>query len=417
MPDSERSQESITFGVELEFLVPLPPAPSRAQLEHESHRYCKSLGRLSICNTLCKHAQIPVAAECHHLPVQSCAVCESITSSEDQIIFGQASVFNVITRKNIERIPGMSDRTDYFHVDFECLSTSADCEGEWLGLEVRTAAFTERELRLGLPKLASCVDALATGNHDIKVNDSCGMHIHVGLTSGMTLLIAKKLVTLVMLIEEPLLRALIPDHRRQKRAAAPVATVSRLARGVELPQEVATESLQERELTAQMRAHLPSLNRLPLIEHRPDNIRRTLIRLWQLRSLYELEDVLCDAFSLRCGLGFCLRDEEGKVVRPINDAERHAWVERARSQHAREHSPSSVEFRYPDMTFDVQSMAAWVEIVEKVMSIARWEEEKYQELLRDLIVDLDEEGEVWERLLTRLGLVEKISYCKKRKEQ
>ncbi|KAH8173662.1 hypothetical protein LIA77_07917 [Sarocladium implicatum] len=249
-----------------------------------------------------------------------------------------------------------------------------DHDEDWEGLEISTPARGMRELQNGIPEIRGLVRGLSRMGAGLCVTDLCGMHIHVGdQEGGLTNDLAKRIVTLVVLLEEDLFIPLVSPDRQDAQAFLPITHTSRMAK---------------RAATMDPSSN-PILTRVLPPGHQDGRywaragrkIGNILQLLWQCPNLV----------SLRHGLNsdteneLTFKSSFNIVLRTPDDPEP--------GQDPDDLDPrmSTVEFRYPQMTFDCDYVQMWVRIATRVMEVAQdLEGGTYQRTVISILRELEQ---------------------------
>lgn len=375
------NSSNVTFGIEFEFMSPCP----------ESKRLWRqtapaAAARVHIAELMSKDTDLPVACKCTHEEEATCPNCHEIPKD---MMEGDIRILSprVGTIKPSAQLP-----TDYFFFQFEALTPYGQINSgrRWPGVEMSTPAFKHSELSSGLPSVKCAISALRNMDAQITADDSCGLHVHVGIESGMTCLVVKKVVSLIMLLEGALILPLCAPSRLESEAARPISQVSNLAGARKRFRLSKAPGPEEQE---PMDLYVPPLEVMqPGAWHceTVPELRRILEEIWACESLQELAIGIQQGMHGRAGLAISLRDHDGKS-RPY-------WY-----QENMEDSPSTVEFRYSQMSFDMLYIRNWVRLLCRVVEIAQLKPEEYKQCLVGVFEQLDPsktwEEPVWQRLL------------------
>ncbi|CAM1511962.1 Fc.00g094750.m01.CDS01 [Cosmosporella sp. VM-42] len=253
-----------------------------------------------------------------------------------------------------------------------------------------TPSFRYGELRAGLPSIKTAISTLRAMPLRLSADSSCGLHVHVGIDDGMTLLTAKKTVALVMVLEDHLLFPLCARSRQWNPSTAAISSRSHAAAGRHYPpvEAVGPGRLQP------IADYLPQWTILAPAgwnHNKPRDIWHTLERVWTARSLQDLSVKLCFERYTRAGLAIALRDAFGKS---------QAHIHRG----SLENTPSTIEFRYAQMSFDMQFIQNWIELVSRIVEIAQLEANEYQQCFNAILNELrdanmESEEPAWQRLM------------------
>jgi len=360
---------NITFGAELEFMTPVP------QHYLSSMTSPAAAARYHIAKTFADRTAFPTAIECLHDNDETCTVCFELP--KQKVIQGTGYIN-----------PGL--KTECFLFKNECLflRNRINQDRLWPGVEICTPVFKEGELDGGLQAMKTAFKTLQNSGIKISADQSCGLHVHVGVTYGMDLHFAKKVSTLVILLENSLILPLVAQYRAAGTYAQPVSKESAAAYLDGVPS--AAYKAFEKHVPEESTFHSGTWNR-----NDPNSFFKMLQIIWSAADLKTLSRSLRIRKITRCGMAICLRKHNGD--RPSyfdNDFEG---------------TPSTFEFRYSQMTFDHVTLRNWVEVVTRVVSLAQAEESEYK-ALAEMIVSVNHEAgaDAWRVLLARFGLGERI---------
>ncbi|KAF4948210.1 hypothetical protein FSARC_13803 [Fusarium sarcochroum] len=365
--------QGITFGVELEFMTPCP----------NNKRLWKSLApaaaaRLNIAELLAKATNFPIACECVHDIGRTCPICDQ---TPERHMYGETRVLNFPSTVPNGTI--LRDCCFLFKPEFLVRKHKLTIQRNWPGVEFSTPIFHSGELRSGLPTMNSVLSNIRQMGLDITADNSCGMHVHVGIEGGMTLLLAQKITTLVMLLENTLLLRLVSPIRWVSDYAEPVCESSRAATGIwSMPND-----------TKLFEKHIPPMSAMQPGKWNKNDVDRyygMFGTVWSAQSLQSLAGVIRKGGYHRCAFTLALRNRDGK----------HSEIMFKKNL---ENSPSTVEFRYSQMTFDHALMRNWTEVVARIVVLAQADAGKFKECV-ELIMQLHHEAEVdgktaWKLLL------------------
>ncbi|KAF7555211.1 hypothetical protein G7046_g6610 [Stylonectria norvegica] len=231
--------------------------------------------------------------------------------------------------------------------------------------------YSQKDLQEGLPKLRKILTTLQN-NVMIWLNSKCGLHIHVGdITRPLDLDMTKRVVSLVYLLESPLLLQLCHKVRHTSSHAAMICEASRL---------VSEDIWPANPLVGEGTVHLKGLEDLmERIKRRGrvnSHTHRTLERIWSEPSLASLRVVLRrhqgTGISSQCGLAISEQD--------------------------------TIVFRYPEASFDTAYITRWAILVRHIFSLATRPIEEFTELLcrvYELVTRDEQPG--WPSVLATLG--------------
>lgn len=206
------SFQNITFGVELELMTPLP----------DSYRMWRFLSpsaasRFNMADLLAKQTSLPIAAQCSHPSDDKCTIC-AIVPKESQFS-GDCVLQFPETLSSEECVP---ECCFIFKGEFLEFTHPLSYQRGWDGVEITTPVFHAGELDDGLDTMKTALTNLRQLGLEISADDSCGMHVHVGVETGMTILLAQKITTLVILLETTLLLRLVAPPRWKSAFSLPI---------------------------------------------------------------------------------------------------------------------------------------------------------------------------------------------------
>lgn len=249
-------------------------------------------------------------------------------------------------------------RFDYWVVDREIHITmgmisrplkSAPKGYNWYGTEISSPIFVgPSELQEGLPQLRQILTTLRD-NIVLWTTSKCGLHIHVG-DSGkeLELDVIKRAVSLVYLLEQPLLAELCHPIRRKSLDGFYISLDSGLAKEMWPARS---------ELEGEGAVHIEELKRLvKRLKNRNDNIEKfyqSMHRIWFSSNMFTLRRSLRKftqngGTPPRCGLY-------------ISDYE-------------------TIEFRYPEASFDVEFINRWAMLCRHIFGIALRSPEEFGDI-------------------------------------
>ncbi|KAL7760034.1 hypothetical protein ACKLNR_010124 [Fusarium oxysporum f. sp. zingiberi] len=203
------------------------------------------------------------------------------------------------------------------------------------------------EFSQGLPTLRKCLAAVQ-GGMVVGLNSGCGLHLHVNDAGSMQLETALRLASLVWLLEDSLLYPLCHPFRSTSPYSARISVESRIAmeRG-------------EPTVYGEGAALVEALGEVMRQLHWRKKVDRGLLgsmkRLWSETSL--------------ASLGIALRKfDEGS----LHTTTRCALVV---SKY------DTIEFRYPESTFDVDFIAGWADLVRHLYAVAMRPQVEFHQIL------------------------------------
>ncbi|KAL7809679.1 hypothetical protein V8C44DRAFT_366167 [Trichoderma aethiopicum] len=385
------ANQEITLGWELELLLHLQPG-EQPGLALEAHKL-RDLA-LTIAQQV---PNLPIAASCIHRPSASCPVCEDAPAEHR---LPHVRVVNPATP--IRKAHGPIEDSYYF-VKREWLNVPTDNDGERLahGYEITSPILSTAELRAGLPQTAQILAAIRKSGLPISAHTECGLHVHVGVKSGMTLEIAKKAATLVMLLELPLLKKFASEERSESRYwFIPISKRSKFMSYADRYHDEVTDAIASPEL----RQHLPGLSDMKPAEwnsNEPKRMHLALNEMWLTDSIWRLSTGFFSYEGQKGSLVLCTRERNGESAsEPARGAPDNL-----------EGTPSTLEFRYPPMSFDIEFVKCWAEIGCRIVEIATSDVAAFRQVATDLLKELESnDAAQWERLLKVLGLDHQVPF-------
>jgi hypothetical protein len=313
---SSLSWNGLTFGVELEFMTPTP---------YQSLWSSKSpaaAARYNVAKLLARRTSLPVACECIHDRDEKCAACADIPSEN---ILGDVGVIN---RPEATSNAGVKNACFLFKPEFLVHKNALNADRHWPGVEMCTPVFGQGELASGLATMKTVLSTIRQMGLDITTDDSCGMHVHVGVEGGMTLYLAKRVATLVVLLENTLILRLVAPSRWTSDWAMPICQGSQAAVQEGLSGNAADVEAFQQHIPPRSTMYPSKWN-----SDRPKMYFKMLSTIWFSEDLKDLSSALRKGGISRCGLAISLRDRNNSPARTFtpNDFEG---------------TSSTVEFRY-----------------------------------------------------------------------
>ncbi|KAF4594861.1 hypothetical protein GQ602_000474 [Ophiocordyceps camponoti-floridani] len=385
---------TLTCGAELEFLMP----------NHEESEtiYAPLITKLALAIKFGTSSQ-PVAAVCHHQDFEmSCLVCVSI-SREDMLDQETAIFRRPSSRDGQAWGRNFPAKHSFYVVKAEDKHQAELRRGPERAIELATPVFRKRDVDEGLLSLDKVFRAFAKMSiEELNYDASCGLHIHTGLLKGVFAVDAKRLITLILMLESVFLRDIIPRHRQYSPFGAGLIGSSGFGLG--------DHGSHKDEDPAEMAAHLPWGNAEPPMRawnnRSPRLWRDALRRIWNSPSLVDLAQGVCryDRYNGWKPLSFVIRLRDGQG-RPLPDDQgslRSASGSRSGGQD--DFPRSTFEFRYPTMTFEVEFIQFWLEICNKLTEIASLPTDEYKGWIKRLDDALDAvDGRVLHERAQELG--------------
>ncbi|KAF5706309.1 hypothetical protein FMUND_11674 [Fusarium mundagurra] len=368
------SFQNITFGVELELMTPLPDSQRMWRFVSPC-----AAARFNMADLLAKRTSLPIAVQCCHPPDDRCTICATVPK-ENQ--FNGDCVLQFPEILSWGEV--VSERCFIFKSEFLEHANPLSHQRDWDGVEITTPVFHAGELDGGLDTMKIALTNLRQLDLQISADDSCGMHVHVGVESGMTILLAQKITTLVILLETTLLLRLVAPPRWKGAFSMPICENSSLAMDMYLHKPLEDPTL--------LNQHVPPMSTMKPGKWNnwyPKHIYKTLYGVWGSTILADLSIRLKKAGRNRCGFALCLRDlGEGNI----------------------EGSPTTVEFRYSQMTFDHELLRNWTEILARIVVIAQGDAGDFKRCVEEIVsINGRDDRDVWKGLMTDvLGLGHRV---------
>ncbi|PHH86729.1 hypothetical protein CDD83_9825 [Cordyceps sp. RAO-2017] len=256
----------------------------------------------------------------------------------------------------------------------------------WYAVELNSPIISvQEELDQRLPTVRR---ALASIQNSIKVwiNAQCGFHVHVSPPRGaLDVVVTRRMAALVLLTEKPLLLRLCHPCRQKSPYARPISTHSAIAVKVSA-----------------------SCEALPVSVPDMERIRKDRAKGKRARSSAEpvLFRILCAVLSETDG------DSLARGLRaPTNNYGPWADGERCGIAVSRF---GTLEFRYPEATFDVEFLSLWVDLARRILALAAAPDEQFGKTLFELYDMATSDVQLgWIHWLTSLGMAERADFCKK----
>lgn len=376
--------DKLQFGVEIEFAAPKDIVMALSDTDQSAVGI--------VATKLAELTNLPISGFCTCIEDQkTCDTCQDLLENRR---FGGFASFS-------EPLPIDNDTDNavyqYYHVQFEGCSHRGE-----VGLEISTPVRSTAELEAGLPEIKRLLSALKTMGIEPSVNIGCGLHVHVGLhgpSEDFSLLLAKKTVTIVALLEEKLILKLISEARSGRSVAKPIYRNSLLTIDMgELLPSGDWPSV-DYPITEEQGLHVPTdawRNR-PFHDDEGDHLDEFLKLVWTAPDLECLEHGLYDTNELRQGFSICTRQNEDATTK------------------------GSFEFRYPSSELDIEHIALWTELCTQIVDIARLDQDQYAAKLRQIFRALDSSKSIRPRVIVRellsiLGLEHRVNAWKAKME-
>ena len=358
----------ITWGVEFEFAFPdaFHGRGNQATREFPDQASLRALA-LYMHNQL----DIPVAAGCMCDNEDTLSLFCSATS-DNLHMDGSMALFRAPPR---ERPFKVSREALFFFLSTDAV-VDQDADSNWEGLEISSPARGLNELQRGMPEVRGLIRGLSHWNAGIALTDYCGLHIHVGTQSGLTLELVKRVFTLGILLEEELLIRLVSPDRQENKFFTPLTHTSRMAQYAKSKPSndspVCTGILppgHENGRFWSISGHL---------------VGHVLVTLWQAPDLDTLTSGLYSPLpGIKSSLYLALRSRSDSSLAASSGSDDSAddgWCP----------ARCSIEFRYPQMTFDADYIQMWVEMATRIMEVAeQTEDSTYQRVVSNILQVLD----------------------------
>ncbi|KAF4332628.1 hypothetical protein FBEOM_13563 [Fusarium beomiforme] len=374
------SYQNITFGIELELMTPFPDGPYRIYRQTSP----SAAARCNMAKLLAKRTSLPIAVECCHSENEKCTICAEIPK-EDR--FGWYSVMQF--PESLSNGDFIFDHCFMFKSEFLEYTHPLSIKRDWPGLEITSPIFHAGELDSGLKTMETALTNVRQLGLEISADDSCGMHVHVGVETGMTILLAQKITTLVILLENTLLMRLVAPPRWVSGFSLPICENAALATDMDLHKPLEDPSLMDQ--------HIPDMKAMKpgkWNDWYPKQIYNMLRAVWRCKTLSILAMRLKKGYVIRCGFNISLRSHKRSVPGGGDGLEK---------------SPTTVEFRYSQMTFDLELLRNWTEIVARIVVLAQGDAEEFKKCVEMVMkINGEDDKDVWKGLMTVLGLGERV---------
>ncbi|KAF9773287.1 hypothetical protein IL306_008924 [Fusarium sp. DS 682] len=380
---------SICLGIELEFMVALQ-IPGSDAVAGETRWACPSspetymglvMGDYRDIEPSCIHKVCELIA--YKGAAVSCNLIPPSPSSPAQIpgtsILPLTGNSGNIRAWNKESVSEPVSKTDFWfvvperHITLDCVSKSGltpSNKYDWYGTELNSPILTRpEEFSQGLPTLRKCLEAVQ-GDMVVGLNSGCGLHLHANNAGSMQLETALRLASLVWLLEDSLLYPLCHPFRSTSPYSARVSVESRIAMEKGEP----TVYGEGAALVEALGDVMKQLNRCKV----DNGLLGAMKRLWSETSL--------------TSLGIALRKfDEGS----LHTTTRCALVV---SKY------DTLEFRYPESTFDVDFIAGWADLVRHLYAVAMRPQAEFHQILCRVyeLVTRDQMPE-WSAMMEAIG--------------
>jgi hypothetical protein len=237
------------------------------------------------------------------------------------------------------------------HITKDCVSKSGKTPSDkydWFGTELNSPILIRpEEFSQGLPTLRKCLKAVQ-GNMVVGLNSGCGLHLHVNDAGNMKLNTALRVTTMVWLLEDTLLYPLCHPFRSSSPYSARISTESKIAREDGEPvlwpeNEVLIHALHEAMVQLSWRKKVDK------------GLLGAMRRLWSEPNLASL----------------------GVALRKFDEGMEHTTTRCALvvSKY------NTLEFRYPESTFDVDFIAGWADLVRHLYAVAMKPQAEFNQII------------------------------------
>ncbi|KAF5025778.1 hypothetical protein F66182_2111 [Fusarium sp. NRRL 66182] len=358
---------SVCVGIELEFMVALQ-VPDSDAVAGETRWACPSsaatfqglvMGDFTDIEPPCIHkvcesiARNGVPVSCNLSPPQSSSPTQIPGTSIHPLTdnSGQIRVWNK------EAVAGPISKSDTWfvvserHITKDCVCKSGKTPSDkydWFGTELNSSILTRpEEFSQRLPTLRKCLTAVQS-NMVVGLNSGCGLHLHVNDAGSMELQTALRIASLVWLLEDALLYPLCHPFRSTSPYSARISAESKIAK-----EQAEPPVYGEGAALVQTLSNL--MDRLKGRKKVDKGLVGAMKRLWSEPDL--------------TSLGVALRKfDEG----PMHTTTRCALVV---SKY------DTVEFRYPESTFDVDHISGWADLVRHLYAVAMKPQDEFHQIL------------------------------------
>ncbi|KAM6532842.1 hypothetical protein FALCPG4_005891 [Fusarium falciforme] len=348
---------SVCVGLEVEFLVAIstvgtPPGEGRwiclaskkdvDGLAISDFRPMEAPCILKVCQVMASGGA-PVG--CNDMPLLKPSPGQVSGSSLVQLTKTREDI-RVWNKEATESTSGTVAPSNYWfvvperHLTQDCVSKSSKTPSvkyAWFGTEINSPILTRpREFSRGLPTLRRCLKGIQD-NMVVGLNSGCGLHLHVNDAGNMKLQTALRVVTLVWHLEDTLLYPLCHPHRSQSAFSMRVSVESSIAMEKGEP----SVSGEGAALIAVLTGLMEKFKGRKKVDKK---LVGAMKRLWAQPDL--------------TSLGLALRKfNEG----PVHTTTRCALVV---SKY------NTLEFRYPESTFDADFISCWTDLVRHLYGVA-----------------------------------------------
>ncbi|KND92566.1 hypothetical protein TOPH_02879 [Tolypocladium ophioglossoides CBS 100239] len=289
---------------------------------------------------------------------------------------------------------GKEEQFNYWFVTHEASVTSDIEDGpikppagyRWYAVEINSPIISsQEELNQKLPTLKRALSSIRN-NVKVWLNSECGFHIHVSPANGdLSLVVARRLAAMVFLVETSLLLKLSHPSRRKSVYARAISTDSKISVGSATSSEA--DFAQGTELNVVKAFRTTKKRGMSSSEPRIFRAICAILAVPDMESLAERLRAPKKESSAAPDAGKC-----GLAISKFG----------------------TVEFRYPEATFDVDFLSFWVDLVRAMFTWAAAPEKIYRVKLCDLYALATDSIQLgWIHWLDALEVVEHADFCKK----
>ncbi|POR36701.1 Uncharacterized protein TPAR_03095 [Tolypocladium paradoxum] len=396
------------IGIELEFMVATLEGGKKST-KHKDSRWPDSPNNQHITdngiygNNLCQQVVCHALASCG-LPTARVAEANALQDDPDSVEDQPHRVINIGNGTRQYRIwnpdkagtGGKEEQFNYWFVTHEA-SVTSDIEGgpikpppgyRWYAVEVNSPIISSREeLNEKLPTLRRALSSIRN-NVKVWLNSECGFHIHVSPADGdLGLLVARRLAAMVFLVEQSLLLKLCHPSRQKSVYTRAISTDSKIAVDAALAAGSEADPVHGTELNVVSAFRTAKKQGVSSDEPRIFRALCAILAAPDMESLAEKLRAPKKESSAAPDAGKC-----GLAISNFG----------------------TVEFRYPEATFDVDFLSLWVDLVREIFTWAAAPEKIYRVKLCDLYALAADSMKLgWIHWLHALELYEQAEFCKK----
>lgn len=407
---------SAKISIELEFLVAIPNSqiePSEA--DNTEQRMCLSSESSSpfVCpdsQQLLRTTNTTIVEVCGLLARSGVPVCCAVRTLWDRTkvdpLLTDTERFQIGDEEyvawNSRALPEMyrGDKSSYWFVTEEFLNTMDHVfmpnmfvlEGyQWHAIEINSPIlFDAAEFTGRLPTIRRLLSSLRA-NMKIWVNSTVGMHIHASpATARVDLRVARRVAALAMLLEEPVFYPMCHPYRKSSIYSSPISTLSLIASGRASYDGNAANTESTTILGSLVHSIAAAQRSGTRFVDSAGNMMRMVTEVLEQNTLYKLKSAL-------------------GVLRGGGDPEDADRAALAITDYG------TIEFRYPEASFDVDFINFWVALAQKVLEISSRPLNEFAHLYQMMyIMAIKREKADLETWLVVLGLTQWMDICRSR---